>query len=102
MNARVLVTLTYDKTKDGDLNEFKKKYEAMREHFNRLQAKGVLPRGVILFKFERAPGPKSGPEGDGPLTPKPGVVIPFNPTNPASLLPVHCSGQRLDITRIAM
>ena len=98
MQARVLVTLTYDKTKDGDLNEFKKKYEAMREHFNRLQAKGVLPRGVILFKFERA-APQRDPD---PIGPKPAVVLPFNPTNPASLLPVHCSGQRLGITRIAM
>ena len=97
MNVALSVKITYDKARDGGLAQFRKKYMAFREHLNRMQASGMLPRGEMKVVIEL-----KRPDGPGPFDPKPAVgrLLPFNPM--PSLVPVHCSGQRLDVGRIAM
>lgn len=97
MDVKMVITVSYDPAKDGNLAEFRTKYLQYKEHVARMQAAGTLPREGVTFvvKHSKQRGPVISP--------------PDNPSSPARVLgfvprgrvPVHYAGQRLDMMRMA-
>lgn len=103
MKATLTFKLQYNPTTER-LTDFRKKYQQLRAHVEKLQVNGVLPRGDIRWSIEKLRPSTDGPEGPkGPAQVFRFERLPSNAaTNPA-LLPVHVAGQKLiDPLRIAM
>lgn len=88
--------ITYDRAKDGSLSEFGPKFTHFKEHIQRMQALGHLPRGNVrwVVKHKRAVTPEP------PKDPAASVALAVVPKQGPALY--HAAGARLDEERIAV
>ena len=93
MEIQLIFKISYDPDKDGSLSEFRrKKYQPFKDHIDRLQVAGTLPRGPVKYAVERKQ--PTLPDGPGPVA----TVV------RGSFIPLlsHVAGSRLDPERIAV
>ena len=66
MEIQLIFKISYDPDKDGSLSEFRrKKYQPFKDHIDRLQVAGTLPRGPVKYAVERKQPTR--PDGPGPV-----------------------------------
>src|SRR3990167_10257454 len=102
MQVAMVFKLVYDRDRDGPLKDFREKYTQLREHIDRMQAKGLLPRGDIRWSLEtkKSPPPSlpDGPAAVARFESRTGPV--YGSFYPPRIIHLQCT--RLDSERIAI
>lgn len=92
MEINLTFHITYDRAKDGDPMEFKKKkFDPFKAHIERLQLQGHLPVGHVRWHVKSLWPRPTGPKD--PATSSRDVL---------RLVPSHVAGTPLDVERIAV
>ena len=77
MRVTLSVRIEWDKAKET-LPQMREKYEALKEHFERMQLTGTLPRGEIKWMLTTMPKHITPPPDD----PSPGIPVRNVPYEP--------------------
>ena len=101
MDTTITFKLAYDRDKDGNLQTFREKYNQFRSHIEKLQAKGILPRGEIRWSVEHKK-PEPPPDGPAQVVQFPCCQAMDPPFGTYSPILLHTAGKRLDPLRIAI